>query len=197
MLAACAGTPVPTASIAEVGPMSTATAPAVQAAPPAAAATKNVVPVPAAKPAARKADSTPKPASVKAPAPARPTGGAVERVAVSAQEPEIVTASSRPSVNRLAVNPASVEFARVPASAVGAQLAAFFSKEEAAVGWAILVTEHPELTTKKPYLVETQKVADGAPFLRLLATGFGSDEEARQLCVAVRARGDDCMVVRK
>lgn len=103
--------------------------------------------------------------------------------------------STRP--RRLAIEPAKVVFAPVPTSAVGVQLASFFSKEEAAVGWAMSATTNPELVAKAPYLVESRLARTGAAYLRLLATGFESEKEAQDLCAVIKGRGDECFVVRK
>lgn len=105
------------------------------------------------------------------------------------QAPAQVSRSRR---TKLTVDPASVVLASTPASHFGAQLAIYWTPEEAKKGWAALVSSNPELSGKVPFLAQAANRA-GRPFFRLIATGFESEKDAKAACSVLASRNEDCI----
>lgn len=96
---------------------------------------------------------------------------------------------------RMTVDPKTVSFAATPASPVGVLLSSYWDSKEAPAGWAIMVSAHPELAKKMPYLAEAKNKA-GKKFYRLYATGFESAKDAQALCKLLTSRNEECLVVK-
>jgi hypothetical protein len=74
------------------------------------------------------------------------------------------------------------------------QLGVFDSEAITRKAWEQLAAKYPDLLGSKNLYVE-RTTANARVFYRLRVAGFGSSDQTRQMCEALRARGVDCIPV--
>ena len=121
--------------------------------------------------------------------PATPTKGAAAKAAKSTASG---TSASAPAAASAA--PAAKSAATAPSGGFAVQLGAFKSGAGAAKEhWAELQQEYPSLLAGMTSKVVPKKTAEGSLY-RLQATGL-SEKHARDVCSALRAKSEPCIVV--
>jgi cell division septation protein DedD len=125
----------------------------------------------------------------QSPPPATPTKGAAAKAAKSTASG---TSASAPAAASAA--PAAKPAATAPSGGFAVQLGAFKSGAGAAKEhWAELQQEYPSLLAGMTSKVVPKKTAEGNLY-RLQATGL-SEKHARDVCSALRAKSEPCIVV--
>jgi hypothetical protein len=72
------------------------------------------------------------------------------------------------------------------------QLGAYATQAGVKAGWSVLSRRHRKLSAYVP--ASARFNAPGGPVYRLSLKGFASDQEARQLCMTLKASGGSCFV---
>ncbi len=80
-------------------------------------------------------------------------------------------------------------------SAIQVQLGAFESPDITRQMWSRIFAAHEDLLTGRALAVQST-VSGGKTWYRLRVGPFGSSAEARNICAALQARGQDCIVAR-
>ncbi len=143
--------------------------------------------------AARQPEAAPKPvlpepkaATLRAPEPpAAPPGAPAVAPAVAP------SAASRESAPRVAALPDAKTGNFV------VQLAALRAKDGARPAWARLQNAHPALLGQRELAIQKVDLGDRGIFYRIRAGFFADRAGARGLCNALKARGQDCLVVKR
>jgi len=179
-------TQVAETQVAQAAPPAQAPAPV---APPAAVPVVALAAAPAVAPAPVVVASIP-----PAPPPARPTLATLAATAVS--EAKAVFAAVMPHGNSPVVKPARPRAVAAAAhrgnSPAVVQLGAYGSPNRVLAAWNGNAAKYGML---KAYLPMSAKfVSPKGIFYRLSVRGFGSDAEARNLCVSLRRQGGSCFV---
>lgn len=124
-----------------------------------------------------------------------------EPMAVSPQQPapQVVNdlSAAQKAAREMKKSPAESAVKPVAASsgAAGVQLAASKSREDAEKSWGRLAAKFPDLLSGKSHAIIAAEVAGKGTYYRVRATGL-SASSAADLCRQLKARGQDCMVVK-
>ena len=141
-------------------------------------------PPPAAAAPASAPPSVTSPARAPQPAPAAPGPAATSKKpqpAAGAQEP----------APRVPTDPALA--ARAAASAVQIQLGAFRSRAETEAAWARIYRANEDVLRGRALVLQST-ISGGRRFFRLRVGPFRDRIEAQNVCRALQARGQDCLV---
>lgn len=120
----------------------------------------------------------------------RPAGRTEPRAAAEPAGQATTTRATR----QASVDPAAREVGSVSSGSRLVQLGAFDNAEVTRAAWENLVVRHGDLLSDKSLYVE-RTTANARVFYRLRVAGFGSADETREMCEALRARGIDCIPV--
>lgn len=148
---------------------------------------------------ARATPPTPAPPSPATPAPAPPTPSAAAPAPSStpmrpaSPAPATPATPTRPSAPPPSVPKDPELAARAAASAVQIQLGAFPSRAETEAAWARIYRTNEDVLRGRA-LVMQSTISSGRRFFRLRAGPFRDRVEAQQVCRALQARGQDCLV---
>ena len=107
-------------------------------------------------------------------------------------EAELVEAPPTPAPQVAALPPASA-----PAGAFVVQLAALKVKDSARPAWARLQKAHPALLGERVLAIQEVDLGERGVFYRVQAGFFAERAEALDLCNSLKARGQDCLVVKR
>ena len=77
------------------------------------------------------------------------------------------------------------------------QLASLRSKDGAAPAWARMKSAHPALLGDRELAIQRVDLGDRGIFYRVQAGFFADRAGARELCTALKARGQDCLVAKR
>jgi cell division septation protein DedD len=77
------------------------------------------------------------------------------------------------------------------------QLAALRAKDRARPAWLRLQKLHPTLLSDRELTIQQVDLGDRGIFFRVQAGFFAARAGARDLCNALKARGQDCLVVKR
>jgi cell division septation protein DedD len=112
-----------------------------------------------------------------------------------------VTPSVAPSVTpSAAVSEPAPQVAALPAAKTGdfvVQLAALRARDGGRPAWARLQKAHPALLGDRELAIQQVDLGDRGIFYRVQAGFFAERAGARDLCNALKARGQDCLVVKR
>jgi hypothetical protein len=165
---------------------------------PTAAPTEGAVPAPpgspdltaTGEPAATAPEAAAPPPS--APAPPEPVASAPEPAEPAPSAPAAETAAPPPPVQTAARTPSGV-----PSGAYVVQLAALRARSGARPAWARLQRAHPMLLGDKELAIQEVDLGERGIFYRVQAGFFPDRAGASALCQALKARQQDCLVVKR
>lgn len=123
-----------------------------------------------------------------------PLPPAAPRPRAEARESEIAATESRPSAMAEAPKPAA------PAALAGAyavQLLSARSEALAAEEWGNLAETHAALFAGLAHEIVRAEIPGRGTYYRLRVGGYAAADEAQALCAALKAKGTDCLVVRR
>ncbi len=125
-------------------------------------------------------------------APELPVALAVTPSAPPSAPPSAATSEPAPQV--------AAQVAALPDAKTGGfvvQLAALRAKDGARPAWARLKKAHPALLGDRELTIQRVDLGDRGIFFRVQAGFFAERAGARDLCNALKARGQDCLVVKR
>ncbi len=126
----------------------------------------------------------------------RPKRRPSELKAVAKVEPEAPEAPK--TAPKEVVKVAAVQDSNKPKAGTPViQLGAYLSDQIADSEWGRLSSRHGDLLGKFTRYKTTTVAANGKTYHRLRLHGFADDAEAKSLCVAIKARGADCLFARE
>lgn len=127
-----------------------------------------------------------------------PLGPAASRPTASSAPPR-QTATPKPSTQArsAAAAPLASDAATALTGAYAVQLASARSEEISAREWTRLAREHATLLGGIAHEIARAEIAGRGTYYRLRVGGFDAADEARNLCTALKAEGQDCLVVRR
>ncbi len=99
-----------------------------------------------------------------------------------------------------ATNEPLTQIAALPDAKTGGfvvQLASLRAKAGARPAWARILKDHPALLGERVLAIQQVDLGDRGIFYRVQAGFFVARAEARALCDALKARGQDCLVVKR
>jgi cell division septation protein DedD len=94
----------------------------------------------------------------------------------------------------------AAQIAALPEAKAGdyvVQLAALRSKDSARPAWAQMQKSHPALLGDRELAIQRVDLDDRGIFYRVQAGFFADRAGASELCNALKARGQDCLVVKR
>lgn len=114
--------------------------------------------------------------------------------------PAVVPPAAPPVAPAAATAEPAPQVAALPDAKTGGfvvQLAALRTKEAAPPAWARLQKAHPALLGSRELTVQMVDLGDRGIFYRVQAGFFADRAGARDTCNALKARGQDCLVVKR
>ena len=143
----------------------------------------------------------PPPASAAAAAASLPEQPAAPSAATSAKTPAAMTAPPTASLPAPSETPAlqvaALPPATTPAGPYVVQLAALKSQDGARPAWGRLQKAHTAFLSERELAIQEIDLGERGIFYRVQAGYFPDRASALELCTALKARGQDCLVVKR
>ncbi len=120
--------------------------------------------------------------------------------AMLAPEPPAALPVVPPAAPPVATSEPAPQVAALPKAQSGnyvVQLASLRSKDGAAPAWARMKSAHPALLGDRELAIQRVDLGDRGIFFRVQAGFFADRAGARELCTALKARGQDCLVAKR
>ena len=152
---------------------------------------------PAAQPAAAPATRVPLPLPALPKEPEAAPKAAIQpppATPVPAQQPKEASAGT-PAPTAAASNPQSAALA--PSGAYVVQLAALKARDGTRPAWTRLQKAHPKLLGDREFTIQTVNLGGRGTFYRIQAGFFPDRASANNLCRALKARRQDCLVIQR
>ncbi len=146
------------------------------------------------------------PAAPPAPPAAAPASEAPTQVAAPVVTAPVVTApvvtapGAAPVVTAPGAGPGAPQAAALPAATTGGfvvQLISIRSQDRARPAWTKLQKAHPALLGNRELSIQKADLGDRGVYYRVRAGFFAERASARDLCNALKTRGQDCLVTKR